>query len=234
MASNLTIIHGDNVTQSRLKLTEIIAAIKPDHSHIKLEAKKITRAILEEAFGSTSLFDPKKLIVIEHLHSLPRSKRKTELIEFIADNAQVNPNNSIILWEKRSLTATMLKKLSAFQAIEFKTSKTMFKWLDSLNGTSKNKTRTLELFHQTIASDGDFMCLSMLMRQVRLLIQAKEGAPLSGAPFMIAKLKKQALTFSLHQLISLHQFLFEIDSKQKSSQLPLGLEKSLDLLLINL
>jgi DNA polymerase III delta subunit len=67
-----------------------------------------------------------------------------------------------------------------------------------------------------------------------MLIQAKEGAPLKGAPFMINKIKKQAERFSLDQLLKLHNAVYQLDGKIKNSELLLEVGAELDLLVINM
>jgi hypothetical protein len=67
-----------------------------------------------------------------------------------------------------------------------------------------------------------------------MLIQVKENQVIKMAPFMLAKLKKQAQEFSLAKLLTLHQLLYQIDQKQKQSTSLLNLETELDLFLFNM
>lgn len=225
----VTILHGENTVQSRDKLVQMIdQAKKTDSKVTRLEAKKLTLANLEENLGSSDLFGSNKLIIVEGLHSLPRSKNKTALIKLVAANQL-----PVILWEKRSLTKTMLKQFPQTEVFEFKLSKTLFKWLDSINSLRQEKS-AVSLFHQTLQTDDVGLCFAMLTRQIRLLIQAKDGGVVRGAPFMISKLKKQAAGFDLDQLLELHSQLLDIDLKLKTSTGNLSLEQELDLLLLNM
>ena len=128
---------------------------------------------------------------------------------------------ALILWEKRQLTATMLKKFGNAQAEEFKLSSVMFKWLDGFGSKKGNQ-------------DGAEFLFIMLGRQVRMLLSAKDDGQLKGAPFMIAKLKKQASAFSVDKLQQIHTKLVEIDVQQKTSNTRMTLQQQLDLLVMSL
>ena len=229
----MLLIHGDNIIQSRQFLTDQLTQAKTASKEIHhLLATTLQLKDLTSLVGTASLFGGERLIVIEELHSLPKSTKKEELIAAIAKIE--DPGTELILWEKRALTPTMLKKFTGAKVQEFKTSNTLFKWLDTLNGQKRNHSQQLELFHQTVQTDGEFMCFSMLARQIRLLIQVKEGSKVAGPPFVVTKLKRQADTFSLDQLLKIHQHLHDFDVKQKTSTNALSLEKDLDLLFLNL
>ena len=227
----MLILHGDNIVLSRNKLQELIAtATQKKQTVLRLEAKKLNLATLEEALHSDSLFGEEKLVILEGLHSLPTSNRKKELINYLST---INHQSStIILYETKTLTTTMLKKFPGSQALEFKLSNSLWKFLDGL-GDGNVKTQNLASLHQAIAQNDEFMVLSMIIRQIRLLIQAKEGK-VKGAPFMITKLKAQARHFSLEKLLELHQKLFALDLSLKTSQNNLDLGKELDLFLISM
>jgi DNA polymerase III delta subunit len=234
----MQIFHGEQLVASRHQLTELIKQARQQGLDVvRVEGKSLELGKLEEVLGSTSLFGQKKLLVIEELHSLPKSKRKDQLIEMIATAAAdpvLSESLSLILWEKRALTATMLKAFPKALIQEFKLSNQLFKWLESLSPQKTSKPAQLKLFHQVLLTEDAFLCLTMLIRQIRLLIQIKDGGKPAGAPFMIAKLSKQAQLFTLEQLLKIHRSLLEIDLKQKTSGSLLSLEQELDLLLLGL
>jgi hypothetical protein len=226
----LTILHGENIIDSRDKLVEIITAAKNKNKSIeRLDAKKINPGILESKLVKQDLFGTEITIVIEELHSLPRSKQKTLLVEMIA-RSEVD----VILWEKRKLTAAMTKKFPQAKNIEFKLSNALFSWLDSLSGHKKSKKQQLTAFHQALKTEDPHLCLIMLARQIRMLIQVKESGTMAGAPWMVQKIKKQSQSFSLQQLLNIHDQLLEIDLRQKTSDNALKLDQELDLLLLNM
>lgn len=226
----MQIIHGENIVKSRDQLFDYIHSAKKDNSEIiRLEAKSISVADLETTLGASDLFDTKKLIVLEGLHSLPRSTKKNELISLL-ESEQIH---SVVLWEKRTLTKTMLKKFPNATVSEHKISKPLFAWLETL-GTSTATQKKLHMLHEAYDVDGPFFCFIMLIRQNRLLLQAKSGGVIAGPPFMKAKLQKQATYFSFDNLISLHKKLLQIDQEQKTSKNLLSLEQQLDLLTVSL
>ncbi|NCN03854.1 MAG: hypothetical protein GW942_02150 [Candidatus Pacebacteria bacterium] len=225
----MVIIHGENTALSRKKLQELIEKAK--HSGLaldRLEAKKLTPAILQENLGSNSLFGDDKVIIIEELHSLPTSQRKKELIEILAKSAGTN----IILYEKKKITATMIKKLGQVEVFEFKISNSLWELLDKLG--SNDKKNTLLTMRKAISQNDEFFVYTMIIRQIRMLITAKDKGVIKGAPFMVSKLKSQANKFSLEQLLRIHHQLHLLDIKQKNSQLYLNLSQELDLLLFKM
>lgn len=224
------ILHGENTVKSRQALVKAIEQHKQQGGVVKrLEAKKLEPPELESQLAATNLFQDERLVVIEGLHSLRRSKRKKSLIK-LAQEAEI----SLILWEKRDLTKTMLKKFPQAKVQQFKITNQLFKWLDSLNPNPKTKANQIKLMAQAIDSNDEFMCLAMLARQVRLLIQAKEGGKISAPPFVISKLKRQTQQFKLGQLLKLHQQLLELDLKLKTSQTQMELGQHLEWLIYQL
>ncbi len=226
----MVILHGENTLQSRNALSKLLAQAQQAQTRIiRLDAKRLEPKSLDEELGSTNLFGESILVLIEELHSLPTSQRKTQLIKRLGTLASSDdPSLQIILWEKRQLTPTMLKQFSGAQNQEFKLTKYLFNWLDGVNGKYQFNR---PLFTQAIDQDGEMMVFTMLIRQIRLLIQVKEGQTATLAPFMVGKLIKQATTFSLPQLLQFHHRLFELDLAQKTSSSRLSIQQELELLL---
>lgn len=231
----ITVLHGENIVQSREELIKIIDEARPAKKDVlRIEAKELTLADLEQILGNENLFGTEQLVIIEGLHSLPKSKKKDELIGHLAKIKPESSTIKIVLWEKRELTPTMLKKIVPKKELSFKLTNQLFKWLDSLSPENKTKKNQLNILQSAVIDNGEHMCFLMLIRQIRLLIQAKNGGNLKGAPFMIAKLKKQANFFDLEKLLELHKKLLKIDIAQKTSKNKLSLDRELDLLVINL
>jgi hypothetical protein len=234
----MRILHGENTLQSRNQLLKYTAAAREQGKLIQhVDAKSLDRPSLEQLLGSESLFAEPKLIVIEELQSLPKSKKKDELIDMLGQRAgESSETIELIVWEKRDLTATMLKKFPSAQTEQFKLSSSLFTWLDSLSG-QKNTAQTkrmIELLDKALQSDGDFMCFSMLTRQIRLLIQTKDNALGNMAPFMIGKLKKQGTTFTFDQLLNIHHRLLTLDTQQKTSTTRLSMSQELEVLMVEM
>ncbi|MEA2056795.1 MAG: hypothetical protein U9O78_03795 [Patescibacteria group bacterium] len=223
----ITILHGENNIASRQKLVEIMNQAKKNGVVIKrLEAEKLEPPILEEQLVKSDLFGNQRLVVIEKLHSLRRSKKKKVLIKMVSQS-QVD----VCLWESRKLTKTMLKKISAQKVKLFKISGSIFDWLDSIGAS--NKEKQLKLLKQALIKNDEYMCFAMLARQIRLLIKAKDGGKVAGPPFVVRKIKRQANQFSFRQLLRIHQQLFEIDKRTKTSTNILTLKQRLQWLILN-
>jgi len=227
----LKVIHGENQVASRKKLVEFIEQAKQQHKEVlSLSAEKLDRAKLESALLSESLFGHEKLLVIEGLYSLPKSKKKDEFIELIS-----SASIETILWDKKLLTKTDFKKLPTnLENFEFKITPKMWSFLDTLSTNPKAKTSMMKLFKESVEGDGAEFVFLMIARQIRILIQVKENKPPKVAPFMLSKLSRQAKEFSLKKLLDLHQQLYLIDQKQKQSTGLLNLEGELDLFLFNM
>jgi hypothetical protein len=227
----LKVIHGENQVASRKKLIEFIEQAKQQNKEVvNLNAEKLDRAKLESALLSESLFGHEKLLIIEGIYSLPKSKKKDEFIELIS-----SASIEIILWDKKSLSKTDFKKLpTVLENYEFKITPKLWTFLDTLSTNPRNKTAMLKLFKESVKSDSSEFVFLMIARQIRILLQIKDNHPPKLAPFMLSKLNKQAKEFSLEKLLNLHHQLYLIDQKQKLSTGLLDLEGELDLLLFNM
>jgi len=223
------ILHGENMVQSRNTLSSLIDQARSLNKVIlRLDAKRLEPKALSEELGATSLFGESRFIIIEEIHSLPTSQRKTQLITLLGS---ISESTELLLWEKKQLTPTMLKQFPLAKSQEFKLTKYLFQWLDSVQSQSKLSRNRFML---AVEQDGEMMCFTMLIRQLRLLIQATENKTATLPPFMVAKLKKQADTFTLAKLLQLHSSLLRLDLSMKTSTGNLSLTQELELLLIEM
>ncbi len=223
----ITILHGEHTVASRTILAQLLDQARANGvTVVRLQAKNLTEAELETQLGSSDLFGTDKLIVLEELHSLPRSSRKNSLIAAVAKSSI-----PVVLWEKRDLTPTMLKQFQGAKVEHCKASSSLFSWLQSI-GTTQPIKKKLELLQQSIAADSDQFCFIMLCRQVRQLLIVKDAGSVAGHPFAVAQLKKQAALFSLEKLLRLHSKLLDIDWTHKTGKATLTLAQELDLLTI--
>ncbi|NCN06287.1 MAG: hypothetical protein GW946_00395 [Candidatus Pacebacteria bacterium] len=226
----MKIIHGSHeVHAHQALLLQLKQATTLGQVVKRLQAKTCSLADLELQLGEQDLFQKQKLIVLEQLHSLPKSARKTDLISYLQSHQDAN----VLLFEQKDLTASELKKFLQAESQHFPTSSTLFKWLDCL-GNKHQQKQALEYLTQAKQTDGIGFCFAMLARQVRLLLQVKDGRVIAGPPFVQAKLKKQAGQFTLTALLQLHQQLLEIDYQSKTNTSVLNTEQQLDLLTLSL
>lgn len=231
----MQIIHGEQVSHSRQKLSQLIAEYKQNGYQVTtIMAKSLDHQLLEQTLGSQSLFATPQLIVIEELHSLPKSKKKDELITTLGQFTDQTKLTEVLLWEKRDLTATMLKKFPTAEVAYFKASKHIFSLMEQLTSEAKQKPALLKKLHAAIESDGDFFVLTMMIRQMRLLIEVKDGGRPAGPPFMVSKLQSQAKLFTLEKLVEIHHRLAKLDYQLKQSANSLTLSQELDLLVLSM
>lgn len=193
-----------------------------------IEASGLTAAGLEGELGSQDMFVSSKLIVIEGLASLTKSKKKDELIDLVIKYADTA---DIVLWEAKKLTPTLLKKFDHAKQQVFPLSSSLFEWLDSLHGPVP---RRLALLQQAAKQDGIDFCFAMFTRQVRLLLLTKSGEPMKEHPFVIQKLQKQATVFTLPQLIKIHEQLTMMDFRQKTGRSRLTTQQELEEILMSM
>lgn len=194
---------------------------------VRLEADtSLQPAVLEQEAGSMDMFGSDKVIVIERLHSLLKSKRKDELIEMVA---RFSRSASLILWESKKLTPTQLKKFPDAQVKLFTLSPVIFQWVESIHTPPAQK---LKLLQEALKQDGAEFCFSMLARQIRQLLLVKTGAAMKDAPWTLKKLQTQARAFTVEQLITLHEKLTQIDCMQKTGRAKLTLDQELEQMMI--
>lgn len=222
-------INGDNIVASRNKLQEYIAAFKDEKKHVSfLSGKKATIAEIEAALQPIDLFGTDQVIVIEELFSRPHSKKRTEIIDALSRS-----NVEILLWDKKSLTPAQKKQLKPDQEFEYKTTKKLFLFLDTLSPLQSTEQR-LSYFEQVIEQESAYLFFVMLLQRIRQLLILSEGNDPGGAPFMVSKLKSQAKKFSQSQLEKMHQDLYNIDVKTKTEgQKQQTLEQQLRLVLLS-
>jgi len=225
----MIIIHGDNIIQSRKKLVEIIEE-NNDKGVLteRFNARELDLPLLESKLQKTDLFGHSRMLIIEELHSLPKSKKLTSMIELLA-----NSPVEVCLWEKRELSATMLKKLPSAKIHLFKMANSLFTWLDALSSAENTKSNQIKLFRKALIDNDEYLCLIMLVRQVRMMIKILDGSTIPGPSFLINKIRSQANRFSIEQLLKTHQKLYQLDSKIKTSKNILTLSQEIEQIILD-
>jgi len=117
----------------------------------------------------------------------------------------------------------------------------VFDFVDALsNGNGKSAQH---LLHRLLETEDPFSLWGMVVRQFRLLIQAREildgrgnqndvARALGGHPFVAEKATQQAGRFSIESLEAIYRKLLKIDEGVKTSQITLDL--ALDALVVEL
>lgn len=215
----ITLVHGEDSLSSYQRLSELIETTKGRGLEIIIkDASELSLATLRQESEGSDLFGAKNCLVIKGLLSGTKSKQKDSLIGLLESLTDAD----IILYEPKEITKTVLKPFSKLKVELFAINQVIFKFLDVLRPGNNRVilqawNRLLELGHEP-----EFV-FSMVVRQIRLLIQAKSGASyLKLSPYPKKLILAQANYFTLNQLLDLHRHLYDLDKRLKTglSSLP--------------
>lgn len=227
----ITLIHGDDTVKIHAHCVSLLAAAKERNVYtVRLDGKGLTVTDLETAIGTQELFASEKVVAIDRLHSLPKSKLKEQLLTWIVahDAASVHT----ILVEEKLLTPTQIKLFGKSTVVTYKLPLLLFTFIEQI-GVLPTAT-LISQFHSILETQEAEFVFAMLIRQVRLLLSYISDGTFSGPPFAKNKLQKQAATFSLDKLLKIHAELVRIDYEQKTSRSSLTLPQEIDLLIARL
>ncbi len=226
----MLIIHGEDIVSARNHLNDELEKAKSSSAGVsRFDARDLDLTKLTQVLEAMTLFGLQPMIIIEGLFSLPKSKNKERLIEFLTKYQ----DRQIILFENKNLTATALKPFKKAAVSGHKPAAIIFTFLDSLKPGSVS--RSLSLLDQLEnANQPPELVFAMLVRQVRLLIQALEPNSLKGAPWQKSRLTSQARAFGEGGLLKLHHDLYHIDKQLKIGANPLPLSTQLFTLIASL
>ena len=231
--NQIFVYSGEDIVSSRKAFLEHLERLKGnDFEVVRLNGKDVSEESLELLSAPTSLFGQKRVLVIEGLLSRQKSKEKDKIIQIVLS---LHPPTgeagcSIVFWEGKDFSKAEQAKYSGFVFKNFKLPAMMFRFLETI--TPGGGSSALAFFRQTIPTvDINFLFL-MLVRQIRLLILAKEKKDILKLPaWQKAKLQKQAALFTQEGLLSVYKRLLQIDFQQKTSASPFDLGHQLELLL---
>jgi DNA polymerase III delta subunit len=209
----MIIIHGEDTTKSYERLIVLTNELKEKEVEvITHDVKELDLTNLRQEIGSVGLFGTGKCFVIKNFLTSSKSKYKDSLLDVIKQNT----DHQIIFWENKGLTATVLKTLPQAKVESFAISPVIFKFLDSIR---PNNTKTVILSWKKLLEEGiepEFV-FAMLVRQFKLLIQAKSGNEyLKLSPYPARLISTQASYFTLDLLLDSYHKLYEIDEKIKT------------------
>lgn len=223
----ITILHGDNVVESRKDLVEILEKAKEKGLEVVvMEGKQVNLEKLRSALESGSLFGENRLLMIENLLSGKNSNQKT-IVNYLGSGKF---DNDLILWEEKEIKTSLLLPEAKIQI--YKINPAIFRFLESLR--PGNNQEMLVLLGAAKRQEEAEMIFHMLIRQCRYLILAKEEDLSSLREWQRRRFSSQARFFTVTQLRALFQLLLEIDFEQKTSNDPYSWSSRLDLLVASL
>lgn len=232
----ITIIHGDNVTESRNYFLELKSKEK---DALSFDGNKITISDLVQNIEGSGLFsDTKKLFIEEFLSKTKKTEKNAkEILNFIAKNSK---ESAFILWESKEITKRDLFVFKNAIIKIYKLPKNIFLFLDNLR--PDNSRNLLNLFHQALESGiKEELILFMMQRQFRILLALSDPGSVEQideisrlAPWQMSKLERQAKLFQGSALKKIYKKLHEIELGQKTGSLNLSLTQSIDFLLMEM
>jgi len=225
----MILIHGENLLQSRQKLDQLIDQIPPSHQVIRLEGKSLTANQLHQHLRSSGLFVENKTLIIFGLLSLPQSANKKKLIQVFKDYS----DTPVIFYEQKNVHGATVKSLSLSPVFQFKPDPLIFKFLDHFSPRQSSQAVDYLLQLEQTQQPAD-MVFALLAMRIRQLLQATSPNKLKMAPWQKKRLIQQSAAFSPHQLISLHQQLYQLDLDNKTGINPPDLYTRLHQLTLSL
>lgn len=209
----MIIIHGDDVKKSYDRLNSLLKTFTDSGVNTYLHpASELSPTALRQELGGTDLFDAKNVEVIYGYLALNKSKTKEAITKIL----QENNLGEIILYEEREVPAGQLKSFPKAKVEVFKISPVIFKFLETLR--PGNQTVILPSFSKIISQDTEpEFVFAMLVRQIRMLIQAKnQPDQIKTSPYAKKMFIAQSGYFTIEHLIDLHHKLYKIDKKIKT------------------
>ncbi len=219
----MIIIHGDDYVASRNYLNGLIEEAQKNNQAInRLEADKLELAEVVQIIESVGFFGVNYLLVIYGFFSAPKSNKRDRFLDYFKEHQDAN----LVLYESKDINATSLKSFAQATISHHKPAPLIFSFLDSLKpGSGPNAiTQFKRVLDQKTPTE---LIFAMLVRQIRLLIQAGEPTTLKMAPWMKNKLVSQSRAFGEEKLLKLHDQLYQIDKNIKTGKNPTGLELQL-------
>ncbi|MBP9699956.1 hypothetical protein KBD71_01605 [Candidatus Woesebacteria bacterium] len=227
----MVIIHGEDEVKIHQYLASVLDSYRAKNISIsRTDAKGLSISDLETLVGTDELFASQKVVVIDRIHALPKSKQKDLLLSWLAEFK--SPTTDVVLVEHKILTPTQLKKFGSADVQLFKLPSALFSFLETIGTQPAHKSVTL--FHQVLENQEAEQVFVMMIRQFRQLLQYRSDRVYLGPPFGRAKIQKQSEKFETERLLSLYNRLLHIDLGQKTSTSVLSLTQEIDLFLLEL
>lgn len=198
------LLHGNDYESSYEQLTKIVAKYAR-HKIIHLD-KSTPQEILSQTLNEKSFFPQKEIIILEDLIStwqkLPEEK-------------------DIIIWEKRKVPPSEIKKLPKSARVElFSLQTTLYEFLDSIFPGSKKAIRFAK-------KQNEKSLLWYLQNRLFLLLLVKTGFGANEASNLLhmnleswqwRKLQDQALRFSISNLLNFYGGALKADFMLKTGR----------------
>ncbi len=221
----ITIICGEDVVSSR----NYLISLKKQFSAKNIEIKDIASSDIENLSRwlgeSQTLFSEKKVFFSENLNRHIRRDNKKLLDEL----KKIEKMQDIELIDWESVSQWELKLVKVGRVKEFKPKESVFKLLDNLYPSNKQK---FIILLESLSGDTEEQFLfTMIHRHVRNLLVVKSGElPVRVQAWQLQRLKFQAGFWKSENLINFYEALFRIELGIKTSSSPYSIKDSLAIL----
>lgn len=224
----MIIIHGENTTESRKKLDDVLQSKK----NIKrFDGKSLKPDAIPLLFESSELFAEEKTIIIENCKAL--SKQSLESIIKVQPAEEI----TLIFWQDGNYDARLIKKFPHATVYAFPLPKYFFSFLD---GLAPGKGAYLHSVYipllQSFVPEQVFFSMVKRIRHL-LLLKSGQGSEVEELAKMSDwqrnKLIAQSRSWNPSQLKSFYQKLYMTEKGIKTSTLPSNLMIHLDNLILS-
>ena len=180
---------------------------------------------MEDLGSAQSLFNEKRLIIVENFFSNKKNKDRKW-----PDGIET------IFYESGKLSS--LPKNILLEVKTFDLAPIVFKFLDSIS--PGNQQVFVPLYYKYLMSTPTELAFTMIVRQFRFMILSLEKGSDNPSDFsnlaswQLNKLKSQASKFEQEKLVLIYRNLLQIDEETKTGKSELPLESRLELFLLTL
>ncbi len=224
------LIHGEDISSSRSKLVSILGT---ETNVTKINCKKQKIVDARDAFLGDSLFDSKKIIVLENFNKI---KPIDDLINLILP-LHASQNTKVILWETTELDKRLIAKLKVTDVFLYTFPKYFYQFLDSFSPKSgKNGAELLKKLLSTSDPEQVFYSLIKRVRQlyiVKLGVEREFSETAKMSDWQLSKIRSQASGWESNRLATAYIKLADLEEKMKTSALTMPLSAHLDFLLLS-
>lgn len=223
------ILHGDDVSVSRKRATELLEEVSVT---ISLDGKSLSKKLLEDELVSQSLFLDTKGILVENFFL--KNKQKKEISEYLNE---ANPQEVIVFWEGDTVRKNAIPSIKNIRIEEYKLPQNYFNFLDNLR--PHNARQSHILYESLLTSYSAEQILYSLIKRIRslLIVQSHEENLFKEtkgyAPWQLKKMQSQAMAWKGENLNNFYKSLFQTEVKMKSGGLPTKLSLHLDILILS-
>lgn len=219
-------IYGDNVFSARKKLNETIDKIVDDNPQtrfVNIEKKSFDEEKINSIIKSPLLFDQTNAFLIDG-YSLLAPKQKN----FITDSFSKS-SAQVIFWDSKdtSLANGLKKTFPQLNVFHFPKPKLTFVFLEKI--FPGNQKESLSLFAKIAVDQPLELVLYFLKQHFRTLAMFTISSDLiSNLPsWREAKISSQVGKFPKNRVTDLYRQIINLEYRNKSGNLPVGLEIAL-------